>query len=122
MAQYYVYILTNRSGTLYVGVTSNLKRRVYQHKHGLTRGFTSNYAIDRLVYYESTTDVRSAIAREKEIKGWRRSKKIALIESSNRNWKDLAADWFQIMPTGSLGKRELPDTRDERRDSSLRSE
>jgi putative endonuclease len=92
--RYFVYILANRSGTLYTGVTSNLKRRLYQHKHGLTEGFTKRYNVDRLVYFEDTTDVRSAIEREKEIKGWVRAKKVALIESMNRDWKDLAADWF----------------------------
>jgi len=122
MAQYYVYILTNRSGTLYTGVTSDLKRRVYQHKHGLTKGFTSKYGIDRLVYYESTTNIRSAIEREKKIKGWRRSRKIALIESFNRNWKDLAAGWFQITPTEPPRGNKTRDTNGKRRDSSLRSE
>jgi len=94
MRQYFVYILANRSGTLYIGVTNDLKRRVWQHKHKAVPGFTKRYNIDRLVYYEATTDVRSAIAREKEIKGWVRAKKVALIESINRDWKDLAADWF----------------------------
>ena len=122
MAQYYVYMLTNRSGTLYVGVTNNLKRRVYQHKHGVIKGFTSKYGINRLVYYESTTDVRSAITREKGIKGCRRSKKVALIESFNRNWEDLATGWFRITPTEPPGGDRAQDTRDKRRDSSLRSE
>ena len=98
MRQYYVYIMTNRSGTLYTGVTGNLERRVYQHKNRLARGFTSRYAIDRLVYFECTTDVRSAIAREKQIKGWLRARKIALIESVNRDWKDLSAGWFSDLP------------------------
>ena len=122
MKQYYIYILTNRSGTLYVGVTNDLKRRVYRHKHGLIKGFTSKYGINRLVYYESTTDVRSAITREKEIKGWRRSKKIALIESFNRNWKDLAAGWFRITAMHPSDVDKSQDTRGKRRDSSLRSE
>jgi putative endonuclease len=85
--------MTNRSGTLYTGVTNNLQRRVYEHKHHLVPGFTSKYNITRLVHFESTPDVRSAIAREKQIKGWLRAKKIALIESSNPNWDDLSADW-----------------------------
>jgi putative endonuclease len=89
MPTYFVYILTNRSGTLYVGMTNDLRRRVYQHKNKLIEGFTSRYKIDRLVYFESTTSVRSAIAREKQIKRWRREKKAALIESTNRDWKDL---------------------------------
>jgi len=92
--QYYVYIMTNRSGTLYTGVTNNLERRVYEHKHGLLPGFTKKYNIDRLVYFEATPEVTAAIAREKQIKRWRREKKVALIESMNRNWKDLSADWF----------------------------
>jgi len=98
MRQYYVYILANRSGTLYTGVTNNLERRVYQHKHKMIPGFTSRYNIDRLVYYENTSDVHAAIAREKEIKGWLRAKKVALIESVNRDWRDLAAHWFSDVP------------------------
>ena len=95
MKQYYVYIMTNRSGTLYTGVTNDLKRRVYQHKQKLIPGFTQKYNITRLVYYETTQDVRAAIAREKQIKGWLRRKKIALIKSKNPNWVDLAEDWFK---------------------------
>ena len=93
--QYYVYIMTNRSGTLYTRVTNDLRRRVYQHKHKLVPGFTAKYNITRLVYYETTNDVRAAIAREKQIKGWVRRKKIALIESMNPEWKDLAEEWFE---------------------------
>jgi putative endonuclease len=93
MRQYFVYILTNRSGTLYVGVTNNLSRRLYEHKNKLIPGFTSEYNIDRLVYFEACRDVRSAIAREKQIKRWRREKKVALIESVNRDWHDLSAQW-----------------------------
>jgi len=96
--RYFVYILANRSGTLCTGVTNDLRRRIYEHKHGLTGGFTKQYNIDRLMYYESTTDIRSAIAREKEIKGWVRARKVALIESTNRDWKNLAADWFSNEP------------------------
>lgn len=94
MKQYYVYIMTNHSGTLYTGMTNNLKRRVYQHRQKLIPGFTWKYNITRLVYYETTQDVRTAIAREKQIKGWLRRKKIALIESKNPNWVDLAEEWF----------------------------
>ena len=90
MKEYYVYIMTNRSGTLYTGMTSNLKRRVYEHKEKLISGFTKRYNIDRLVWYDATTDVQAAIAYEKKIKGWLRKKKIALIESKNPGWKDLA--------------------------------
>ena len=88
--------MMNRPGTLYVGVTNNLERRVYEHKTGALPGFTSKYKIDRLVYYEETSDIRGAIAREKQIKGWLRRKKIELIESQNPLWVDLAEGWYQI--------------------------
>ena len=92
MTQYYVYIMTNRfMTTLYTGVTNNLERRVYEHKHKLIDGFTSKYKITRLVYHEATNDVRCAIEREKQIKGLRR-RKVALIESVNPEWRDLADD------------------------------
>ena len=86
---YYVYILANRSKTLYTGVTNNLARRVWQHKKRETPGFTCSYNIDGLVYYESFGEIRSAIHREKQIKGWLRAKKIALVESMNPRWRDL---------------------------------
>lgn len=92
MKTYYVYIMTNKSGTLYVGMTNDLRRRVYEHKQKLIQGFTKKYNLTRLVYYESTNDVEVAIKREKKIKGWLRSKKIVLIESMNPEWKDLAED------------------------------
>jgi len=95
MKKYYIYIVSSLSGTLYTGVTSNIEQRVYQHKHKLIKGFTKKYNVDRLVYFEETTDINAAIAQEKEIKGWRRSKKIALIKSMNPKWEDLAADWFE---------------------------
>jgi putative endonuclease len=95
MKKFYVYILSSLSGTLYTGVTNNIEQRVFQHKHKLVNGFTKKYNVDRLVYYEETQDINVAIAREKEIKGWRRSKKIALIKSMNPKWEDLAADWFE---------------------------
>ena len=94
MREYFVYILTNRSGTLYTGMRNDLHARVYEHKHKLTKGFTSRYNIDRLVYFEAYTDVREAIAREKQIKGWLRKKKIDVIESENPEWRDLSADWY----------------------------
>ena len=86
--------MTNKSGTLYVGVTNNLERRISEHKNSLIEGFTKKYNINRLIYYEETNDILAAINREKQIKGWRREKKIALIESSNPEWKDLSEDWF----------------------------
>ena len=91
--QFYVYIMTNKSRTLYTGVTNDLERRVYEHKKKLVPGFTAKYNIDRLVYYEATEDVNAAISREKQIKGWLRAKKIALIESVNPVWRDLSLDW-----------------------------
>jgi putative endonuclease len=90
---YWVYIMTNRTRTLYVGMTNDLQRRMYEHANHLLPGFTSRYAIDRLVYAEETSDVAAAIEREKEVKGWRRSKKVALIESVNPKWRDLSLDW-----------------------------
>ena len=93
MAQYHVYIMTNRSRTLYTGVTNDLERRVFEHKSGTGSKFTSKYRITRLVYYEACSDPREAITREKQIKGWLRAKKIALIESVNPDWDDLSAAW-----------------------------
>ena len=92
---YYVYILTNSSRTLYVGVTNDLRRRVHEHKRKLVPGFTEKYNLTWLAYFEETADIKSAIAREKQIKKWRRSKKIALIESKNPQWMDLALQWFE---------------------------
>ena len=87
----YIYILFNkRNGTLYTGVTSDLKKRVYEHKNKLTEGFTSKYDVDKLGYYEEYNDIKNAIEREKQIKDGSRKKKIALIESMNPFWKDLA--------------------------------
>jgi putative endonuclease len=93
MVEYYFYIMTNATRTLYIGGTNNLYRRVYKHKEKLVPGFTKRYNIDYLVYVESTNDVIAAITREKQIKGWTRAKKISLIESSNPNWRDLSLDW-----------------------------
>jgi putative endonuclease len=93
MKSYFVYMMTNRTHTLYVGVTNDLARRVYQHKHKLLAGFTSHYAIDRLVYFEQCNDARAAISREKQLKGWRRARKVALIESVNPRWQDLSRRW-----------------------------
>jgi putative endonuclease len=93
MRDYYVYIMTNRSKTLYIGVTNNIARRVYEHKHMLKAGFTRRYLIDRLVYYEPTSDVEGAIAREKQLKGWVRRRKVTLIESVNPTWRDLSGDF-----------------------------
>ena len=94
--EYYVYIMTNKSRTLYTGVTNDLMRRVHEHKNKLVKGFTSKYNIQYLVFYESTTDIHAALAREKQIKGWLRSKKTALIDSMNPTWKDLSEEWFAL--------------------------
>jgi putative endonuclease len=99
MTTYYVYILASASRTLYIGVTNNLERRVYQHRTKLHEGFTAHYNLNRLVYFEVFNDVLVAIGREKQIKGWTRAKKIALIESVNRDWKDLTDQWHR----GSTG-------------------
>ena len=87
---YFVYIMTNYSQTLYVGVTNDLERRVWEHKSKLVEGFTKRYNVTRLVYAEESGEIEDAIAREKEIKGWRRAKKIALIKASNPLWEDLS--------------------------------
>ena len=87
--------MTNRKRTLYVGVTSDLVRRVYEHKNKLADGFTKKYNLTWLAYYEAAADIRDAAAREKQIKGWLRTKKIALVESTNPKWTDLAAGWYE---------------------------
>jgi putative endonuclease len=94
---YYVYILASRSRALYIGVTNDIHRRVLSHREGSGSAFTSRYRIRRLVYVESTSDVRAAIQREKQLKGWVRRRKIALIESTNREWADLAATWTNAL-------------------------
>ncbi len=100
---YWVYILTNRrNGTLYVGVTNSLKRRLWQHKTKAIEGFTKRHGLDRLVPCEEFRDINRAIAREKEIKGWLRKKKLALIEATNPTWQDLGADWFDLPLDSSL--------------------
>ena len=91
---YYVYIMASKSRALYTGVTSNLERRVLQHRGNLLPGFTARYNINRLVYYEVFGEILAAIAREKQIKSWGRKKKIPLIESVNRDWKHLSAAWY----------------------------
>ena len=103
-----VYIMTNRprSHVLYTGITGNLPHRVFQHKNKLVPGFTSRYNLARLVYYECFVYPDAAIAREKEIKGWRRSKKIRLIESMNPHWYDLAESWTDVYrPLGEGARR-----------------
>ena len=91
---YFVYIMASRSHTLYIGITSDLRKRVFQHKWREHAGFTARYNCDRLVWFERYQDVNLAIGREKQLKGWRRSKKDALIGGKNPRWDDLAEDWF----------------------------
>jgi putative endonuclease len=95
-AAMYVYVLSSRTRRLYVGVTNDLVRRVWQHRDGTVRGFTRKYSIDRLVYYEPFNDPIVAIRREKQIKSWSRVKKLALVESMNPSWIDCAEHWFPI--------------------------
>ena len=111
--RYYVYILSSRSRNLYTGVTNDIFRRVWQHREGRGSEFTRRYRIHRLVYFERFDSVNSAIAREKQIKAWTRAKRIALIESQNPAWDDLAARWYEAGPK-QQGKQE-------RADPSLRS-
>jgi len=94
MKEYYIYIVASRrNGTLYVGVTNDLERRMYEHKNKLVPGFASRYEVNKLVYFESCPSVQVAIQREKQIKGWTRKRKLALIESGNPEWLDLSEEW-----------------------------
>ena len=94
--QYYVYILANwDDSVLYIGVTNNLKCRLYEHKNHLADGFTKKYNVDKLVYYEYTSDVYAALEREKQLKGWTRRKKMALVTKENPEWNDLSLEWSQ---------------------------
>jgi len=94
MRTYCIYLMASRSRALYTGITNDLPRRVKEHKQGLADGFTKKYRIIRLVHFEEFSDVRDAIAREKEIKGWMRYRKARLVEGRNPTWEDLARDWF----------------------------
>ena len=94
MKEYYVYIMSSISGVLYTGVTNNLPRRVLQHKKKTNKGFTAKYNVKHLVYYENTSDIGAAIAREKQIKDWTRAKKVQLINSVNPEWRDLSKDFM----------------------------
>ena len=87
--KYYIYVLTNKSFTLYIGVTSNLVKRVYEHKHKFVKGFTEKYNINKLIYFEEYSDVLTAINREKQLKGWTRKKKIALIKKTNQTFQEI---------------------------------
>ena len=95
MKNYYVYLLTNwNNKVMYVGMTNNLERRVYEHKNKLVNGFTKKYNVNKLVYFEESSDVNAVLSREKEIKKWRREKKDNLVLSSNPEWKDLSEEWY----------------------------
>ena len=94
---YSVYIMGSLSGTLYIGITGSLNKRAFEHKFHRIEGFTDKYDVERLLYCETFDDVHKAIAREKQLKGWRRSKKVALIESVNPHWFDLAREWYPWM-------------------------
>jgi len=127
MAEYFVYIMSSRSSTLYIGVTNDLLRRVYEHKEKFVEGFTKRYSINRLVYYKSSENVDSAIAREKQLKGWKRVRKIALIESVNPGWKDLSIELMDIAKekpdiAKTVIKRGISVLHSRQGDSSLRSE
>jgi putative endonuclease len=94
MRRYYVYIMASKSRVLYIGITNDIRRRVWEHKNNVNSGFTSKYRVHRLVYCESFKYVGTAIAREKHLKGWLREKKVALIRDANPTWEDLSAGWF----------------------------
>ena len=113
MKTYCVYIMASESGVLYVGITNDIERRVLEHKKKAIPGFSAKYNVKKLVYYELFRDVRAAIAREKEFKGWLRRRKVALIESRNPKWRDLSPAWMQ---------RRFVAHSEIKRDSSLRSE
>jgi putative endonuclease len=104
---YYVYIVASKSRVIYTGITNGLRKRVWQHKSGEMEGFTKQFRCSRLVYFETFHDVRNAIAREKQIKAFRREKNVALIEAENPTWEDLAGNWYENGPlvglTSSLG-------------------
>jgi putative endonuclease len=104
---YFVYIMSNESKMLYVGVTNDLQKRVFQHKFKLIPGFTQKYNLYKLVYFEEFGDIRAAIAREKEIKGWLRSKKVSLIVGKNPQWKDLAEGRFKKLPKAKSRASEM---------------
>lgn len=107
---FYVYILTNwNDQVMYIGMTNNLERRLYEHKNQLVDGFTKKYNVSKLVYYEHGNDVHAAIAREKEIKKWRREKKNNLVMTMNPEWKDLSLEW-NVDKVSPAGRNDSPDT------------
>ena len=109
-SQYYVYILTNKkNGTLYIGVTNDLERRLREHKNKVNEGFTKKYGLDRLVYFEKFQFIKEAIQREKNMKKWKRHWKIKRIQEENPEWKDLSKDWFveQIPAYAGMTNRKI---------------
>jgi putative endonuclease len=102
--RFFVYIVASRSRTIYVGVSRSLKKRIPEHREGRVPGFTTRYRIHRLVYFETYREAHAAINREKQIKSWRREKKVALIEARNPTWSDLAGAWFEAYPS----KKQIP--------------
>src|SRR5262245_32624416 len=94
MRDFFVYIMSSDTRCLYIGVTSDLTKRVFEHKNGVMEGFTKRYRVAKLVYFEQTSEIHSAIAREKQLKAWPRWRKVRLIEATNWDWRDLAIDWF----------------------------
>lgn len=108
MKNYYVYFLTNwNNAVIYIGFTNNLERRIFEHRNGLVEGFTQKYNVNKLVYFEETSDVYSAIAREKQLKKWRRDKKDILVNAINPDWNDLFAVPVIIDPSTTLGMTNL---------------
>jgi putative endonuclease len=107
MKSYFVYIMSNKSRRLYTGITSTLGHRVYQHKNKVLPGFTARYQSDMLVYFEEYSYVMDAIAREKEIKSWRREKKLKLILTENPDWADLSAEWEEDPSWRAISSKEM---------------
>jgi putative endonuclease len=118
MRRFYVYIMASKSRVLYIGITSDILRRVFEHKNNRFPGFTSKYRVHRLVYFETFKYVGNAIAREKHLKGWLRERKVALIRGANPTWEDLSAKWFD---GENLDFTPSSCTRDEKAGPSLRS-
>ena len=108
---YFTYIVASKSRTLYVGVTSDLRRRAFQHKQKTYGGFTARYNCNRLVWFERFSEVSFAIQREKELKGWTRARKIALIEAGNLTWEDLSEPWFPFLAAGQSSRNGDPSLR-----------
>jgi putative endonuclease len=109
--RYFVYILASRSRNFYTGLTSSLMRRIREHREGSVPGFTARYRIHRLVHVEAFRDVHDALCREKEIKSWRRERRVKLIEAQNPTWKDLAEEWMAVY----LREKQIPPAKRQRR-------